>query len=339
MTRVLITGASGFIGSQLTQRLAARGDEVTCLVRPTSRCEHLRRLGVGFAMGDVRDAEAVRAAVAGVDVVYHLAGVASALRSADLLEVNAMAFRNVVAGCAAAVQPPTLVSVSSLAAAGPSPADRPRTESDPASPVSNYGRAKRAAELIAQEYAAQVPITIVRPPIVFGQGDFQLRNVFRSIARFGIHLALGVGGSRYSLIHVDDLVDALVLCAERGQRLLPEPGEDSAPRGYYFVATDEQPTFAELGLLIGQCLGRQRVRIWRSSGPTLLWPAAALAEVVARLRREPYIFNFDKAREASAGNWTCSSQTIRRELGFTSTVPIFDRLRQTADWYRQHNLL
>ncbi|HEX3727059.1 MAG TPA: NAD(P)-dependent oxidoreductase [Pirellulales bacterium] len=335
MARVLVTGATGFIGSQLAQRLVAGGDDVTCLVRRTSKIEPLQRLGVRFALGDVRDGNAMQAAVAGTDVVYHLAGLATAFHTEELIEVNAHAFRNVVGACARRETPPTLISVSSLAAAGPSHG-RPRVEGDPAEPVSHYGRTKRAAELIAHEFASQVPITIVRPPIVFGEGDQQMRGVFRSVFRLGVHLALGVAHLRYSLIHVRDLLEALVMCATRGSRLAPVKDESRAPQGYYFASADEQPTFAELGMLIGASLGRARVRICRSSGSELLWAAAAVAEVLARLRGQPYIFNFDKAREAQAGSWICSNQTIR-QLGFAPAAALLDRLRQTSDWYRQQN--
>jgi nucleoside-diphosphate-sugar epimerase len=340
MTKVLVTGASGFIGAKLTERLVGRGDDVTCLVRSTSKRAALAPLGVRFAVGDIRDSAAMRSAVDGAEVVYHLAGLVTAFRARELMEVNAEGFRNVAAACAECATPPLLVLVSSLAAAGPSPPSRPRTESDPARPVSHYGHAKRAAELIAEQYAGHVPITIVRPPIVFGEGDLLMRNVFRSIFRFGIHVALGVAGSHYSLIHVRDLVDALVLSAERGTRLSPPGGPPSdPPRGYYFVATDDQPTFAELGLLIGKSVGRQSVRILRSSGPVMLWLSAGLAEAIARLRGQPYILNFDKVREARAGNWVCSTSTIRRDLGFAPQASITDRLRQTADWYLQQKLL
>jgi nucleoside-diphosphate-sugar epimerase len=339
MSKVLVTGASGFIGSRLIERLTARGDEVTCLVRPTSNRAGLEPFGVRFALGDVRDAESVRLAVTRAEVVYHLAGCAAAFRLRDMMEVNAEGFRNVAAACAACATPPVLVSVSSFAAAGPSPADRARTEGDPPAPVSNYGRTKRAAELIAHEYAGQVPITIVRPPIVFGEGDTQMRDVFRLIFRYGVHLALGVARSQYSLIHVRDLVEALVVCGERGTRLEPNSGQQAAasPPGYYFVATDDRPTYAELGSMIARSLGRQSVRILTSSA--LLWPMAAFAEIVSRLRGQPHIFGFDKAREAAAGNWVCSPATIRRDLGFSPQAPFMDRLRQTADWYRQQNWL
>lgn len=340
MAKVLVTGASGFLGTNLTRRLVARGDDVTCLVRGSSSRSGLDPLGVRYAVGDVCDPASVRAAVNQAEVVYHLAALLAAFHARDLLRVNAEGFRNVAEACAGRQSPPVLVSVSSLAAAGPSPVGRVRTESDPAMPVSNYGRAKRAAELIAEEYADRVPITIVRPPIVFGEGDVHLRGVFRSIFRFGVHVALGgVGGSHYSLIHVQDLVDALIACAEDGRRLAP-PGSrepSNPPQGYYFVATDEQPTFAELGLLIGKSLGRQSVRVLRSPGTVALWCGAAVAEGVSRLRGRPFIFN--KVREARAGNWVCSTQTIRRDLGFAPQLPVAERLRQTADWYRQQNWL
>lgn len=346
MVKVLVTGASGFIGAKLSERLVARGEQVTCLVRPTSNRTSLDSLGVRYAWGDVRDPVAMHDAVAKVDVVYHLAGLATAFSAQDLMRVNCDGFRNVATACAAQDQPPVLVSVSSLAAAGPSPPGRERTESDPAEPVSHYGRAKRAAELVAEQFADRVPITIVRPPIVFGEGDTQMRNVFRSIFRYGVHVALGVASSHYSLIHVDDLCDSLIACAEGGKRLAPAGDATSStvaasnpPQGYYFVAADEQPTFAELGCLIGKSLGRQSVRVLKSKGSASIWTAAALAEGISRLRGQPYIFNFDKAREARAGNWVCSPLNLRRDLRIAPRQSVLDRLRQTSNWYLQKNWL
>jgi nucleoside-diphosphate-sugar epimerase len=341
MTKVLVTGASGFIGAKLVQRLVARGDRVTCLVRQKSKRATLDALEVRYTWGDVRDADAMQAAVADADVVYHLAGLATAFTAQELMRVNCDGFRNVVAACAERERPPVLISVSSLAAAGPSPPGRERTENDPAEPVSNYGRAKRAAELVAEEFADRVPITIVRPPIVFGEGDTQMQNVFRSIFRYGVHLALGVASSHYSLIHVDDLCDSLIACAEGGKRLTASGTATTSnlPQGYYFVAADEQPTFAELGLLIGKSLGRQSVRVIKSKSTASIWTAAAVAEGISRLRGQPYIFNFDKVREAKAGDWVCSPRKILRDLHIAPRQSVLDRLRQTSNWYLKKNWL
>ena len=285
----------------------------------------------------------------GCDAVYHLAGLVSAFRLSDMMSVNVDGFRNVVEACADSESPPTLIVVSSLAAAGPSSAERPRVESDPPAPVSNYGRSKREAELLAQQFAARVPITVVRPPIVYGEGDLNMLSVYRSIYRLRLHMAWGVAYSRYSLVHVWDLVEALILCCRSGKRLVPAETHSSngstngsaaavSATGIYFVAGDEQPTFGELGRLIAKSLDR-RVLVCGGSRTFMLWPAAAGAEAIARLRRKPYIFNFDKAREAQAGSWTCSSQAIQAELGFRPGAPLVARLQQTADWYLQQNLL
>jgi nucleoside-diphosphate-sugar epimerase len=345
MAKVLITGGTGFIGAKLTERLVARGDDVTCLVRVPGRCGVVRKHGARVIYGDVRDCQQVRQATAGCDMVYHLAGLVSAFRLRDMISVNVDGFRNVVEACAASETPPTLVMVSSLAAAGPSTAERPRVESDPPAPVSNYGRSKRAAEQLAQNFAARVPITIVRPPIVYGEGDVNMLSVYRSIYRLRLHAAFGVAHSRYSLVHVCDLVEALLLCCQSGKRLLPMDAhstngaaEAASAAGYYFVAGDEQPTFGELGQLIGKALNR-RVLVCGGSRTFMLWSVAAGAEAIARLRRKPYIFNFDKAREAQAGSWTCSALAIQSQLGFRPSAPLVVRLQQTADWYLQQKLL
>src|SRR5690349_4875731 len=104
MARVLVTGATGFIGAHLVRRLRAHGDHVTCLVRPTSNREMLESLGVGFALGDVTDADSVAAAVGEHEIVYHLAGLTMALRRADLQRVNVDGLRNVAKGCARGVR-------------------------------------------------------------------------------------------------------------------------------------------------------------------------------------------------------------------------------------------
>ncbi|HEY5139391.1 MAG TPA: NAD-dependent epimerase/dehydratase family protein, partial [Methylococcales bacterium] len=139
-------------------------------------------------------------------IVFHLAGLLKAVRNDDFVRVNAGGVESVAAACDERAEPPVFVVVSSLAAAGPCAVDRPRAESDLPTPVSAYGRSKLAAELAATKYAARVPISIVRPPIVFGDGDRAVLELFRPIARWGIHIVPGLRQRRFSLIHVTDVV-------------------------------------------------------------------------------------------------------------------------------------
>jgi len=341
MSKVLVTGASGFIGSHLVEALAARGEEVTCLVRKTSPLDRLQPLGVRLAYGDVTDRESLRAAVAGKQIVYHLAGLNRALRVQQFYRVNQQGVANVAQCCGRQTTPPVLVSVSSLAAAGPAVDGQMRAEIDPPVPVSNYGRSKRAGELAAEELADRVPITVVRPPIVLGEADPQGLQIFSTVARFGVHPVPGLGRNRFSLIHAADLAELLILAARRGRRL--EPGGDDGnngggrSRGYYFAACEEHPSYAELGRKVAVALGRRVLVLPMPRAAT--WILATANEAISQVFRRPLLLGLDKAREAAAGSWLCSPQAAIAELGFSVAAPLADRLRQTAQWYRDHRWL
>lgn len=335
MTKVLVTGASGFVGHHLSQALVARGDDVTCLVRKSSNVERLKPLGVTLAYGDVTDPSSLAPAVAGKAVVYHLAGRIKSLRRQQFYEVNEEGCRNVAQACAAQSSPPVLVSVSSLAAAGATSNSHLRVETDAPHPVSDYGRSKRAGELAIEPFADRVPITIVRPPIVVGEGDLPTLALFKMVKRMGVHLAVGWRSHRFSLIHAADLASLLILAAERGERLAPpSPADDQAvhAQGYYFAACDEHPTYGELGKKIGEAMGRRFTLVIRF-GPGMAWVVAAVSEAVAQMLRVPFTFRLDKFREAIAGSWTCSPQKAFDQLGFRVETPLLDRLRQTYEWY------
>ncbi|MGD1277111.1 MAG: NAD-dependent epimerase/dehydratase family protein [Tepidisphaeraceae bacterium] len=330
---VLVTGASGFIGGRLVRRLIERHCRVSCLVRANSRIDELRSAGAQLVMGDVTDRGSVERALAEsqAGTVFHLAGLVKAQRREDFTSVNAGGVETVASACADRAGPPVLVVVSSLSAAGPCAADPLRVEGDIPAPVSNYGRSKLAGEQAAARYAAAVPISIVRPPIVFGPGDRGVLEMFRPIARWCLHLVPGWGERRFSLIHVDDLVEGLLLAAEKGERLR----EHGSPgQGVYFIAGEDNPTYAQLGQAIAKALGQKSLAVIRLPGP-LLRLVGIGGDVVARVRRHPGWVSRDKITEALAGSWTCSPAKARAQLGWSPAAALADRLHETAQWYRQ----
>jgi nucleoside-diphosphate-sugar epimerase len=329
---VLVTGASGFIGQHLVRRLIERGDRVSCLVRATSRLDELRSSGAQFIVGDATDRAGIERALAEsqAGVVFHLAGLVKAVRPADFARVNAGGVESVAAACANRAARPVLIVVSSLAAAGPCAAGQPRVEDDPPAPVSAYGRSKLAGELAAARHAGEMEITIVRPPIVFGPGDRGVLEMFRPIARRGIHVVPGRQERRVSLVHVADLVALLLLAAGKGERLHP----DGAPgQGIYFVAAQEDLTYAELGQAMARALGRKRVRVVHMPGP-LVRLVGLCGDALGRVRQRPGWVNSDKMAEALAGSWTCSSAKARGQLGWSPAATLAERLRETVQWYR-----
>ncbi len=351
---VLVTGASGFIGRRLVRRLIERQSRAFCLVRANSRVEELQAIGANLITGDVTDRGSIDRALeqSRAGTVFHLAGLVRAQPGGrwrmrdEFFRVNAGGVETVAGACANRADPPVLIVVSSLAAAGTCPrVGEARVEGDVAAPVSDYGRSKLAGERAAARQAAVVPTTIVRPPIVFGPGDRGVLEMVRPIARWGFHVVPGGGWDggprdrRLSLIHVDDLAEGLLLAAEKGERLpAGDAGHSSPGEGVYFIADEARPTYAELGQAIAAALGRNDPMILHMPAPVLRL-IGVVADLSARIRRRPSWVNSDKIAEALAGSWMCSSAKAGEQLGWSPALRLDDRLHETVQWYRREGLL
>jgi nucleoside-diphosphate-sugar epimerase len=316
--KVLVTGGSGFIGRRLVGELAHRGHEVACLVRRTSLTAPLEALPVEIVVGDLAEPSSLAPAVAGRDRVFHLAGAVQAVDDAAFRSANVEGTRNLVEACCGAdPRPGGLVFVSSIAAAGPNPSERPAGEDEPPRPVSAYGRSKRDAERVVLAAGARLPVTIVRPPNVLGPGSKELGQAIR-LLRWRIVPAIGDERPRTSLIDVDDLVEALILAAER-----PES------RGRTYYATDGRAyAWPEITSALAEELG---VR-----GPKLRVPfrvqllAARLAEAEARRTGRPPRLTRAIVRAGREGFWIYDGSRIERELGFRPRFGMRDSVRRTV---------
>jgi dihydroflavonol-4-reductase len=338
MPRALITGANGFVGSNLARFLRAQGWQVRGLVRNHLLHEKLEKMGVELAPGKLDDPDSLAAAARDVDFVFHLAGRVAALHNEEFFRDNVDGTRAMARACAAQPRVPTMVMVSSLAAGGPGTFKRPRAESDPEAPVSAYGRSKLAAEGAATAVLGGGALSIVRPPMVFGQGDKASLTLFRSMQFFPVHLTPGTRRFPLSVIHVSDLCDAILRIADRGERVPAAPnGASPCGAGRYHAAAERAVTYGQLGQLAAHAAG-WAVVVAPVPRP-IFWLAGAIGEVTGRLRKRPTILNFDKVRESMARGWVCNDEKIRRDLGYNPRATLEERFAETVAWYREYKWL
>ncbi|MDX9714138.1 MAG: NAD-dependent epimerase/dehydratase family protein [Dissulfurispiraceae bacterium] len=319
--RALVTGPTGFIGSHLVEALLADGFSVKCLVRSSSDTSRLDGLDVKLIYGDCAERETINKAVSDVDYVFHLAGLTKVRFERDAYRANALGTKNVVE--AAAENNRSLsrfVYVSSLAAAGPSMDSLPVNEDMEPHPVSVYGRTKLAGEVYVAQNADKIPVTIIRPPAVYGPRDRDMLVLFK-MAKLGI--APVWGKSYYSFIYVMDLVRGIILAAR----------SDRAVNETFFLTDGNMYSSDQVLSEVAASLGKNPFRIRM---PEFVMPFIAS---FAERFKSCSIINADKIREIKHKNWTCDSAKAVRLTGFKPEVKLKDGVRWTADWYRTHQWL
>lgn len=319
--RILVTGGNGFIGSHLVEALLKKGHDIRCLVRHKSDLQWIQGLDIEFIFGDATHPHTLKRAVVGVDKIYHLAGLVKAHYPSDYYRVNYLGTKNLIETCALYNQGmKRFIFCSSLAAAGPSPNGIPLSEEDECHPVSDYGKSKLKAETVLKKYMSNLPITVVRPPPIYGPRDREILNLFQA-AKMGVLPLLG-GRNRYvDICYVQDVVNALLLAGEI----------DLALGQTFFVSGGEICTWEEIGDIVSSILDR---KVTKLSLPQILIDITVLMmESSLRLSRKPPSITRQKIVEMRQKYWICDSKKIRELLGYRPQTTVHDGIRKTIDWY------
>jgi dihydroflavonol-4-reductase len=320
--KILVTGATGFIGSHLAELLLKKNYSVRCLIRKTSNTVWLKDLPVELVYGDLFDAEALHRAVEGVDFIYHSAGLTKAKTEEEYFRGNSAGTRNLL-DAVTEYNPDVrrFVLFSSQAAAGPSPTKDPIDESVPAHPITTYGRSKLAAEQECLAAAKTIKITIVRPPVVYGPRDKDVFEFFHTV-NMGLQPMAGMKDKFVSMIHVSDLIRGTVMAAENPKAL----GQT------YYISSKDVYNWRDLGEITRKALGNRVLRV-RIPEPGI-YAIAAVAELMAKFSSKPALINFEKARDMVQNYWTCDASRAKRDLGFEQEMPLESGIRSTIQWYK-----
>jgi nucleoside-diphosphate-sugar epimerase len=319
----VVTGSTGFIGSHLVDSLLAQGHSVRALVRPETPTS-ARDARIEHFQADLLDDRSVRESRVweGVTHVFHLAGVTRGRTLAHFRAGNVFPTANVLAALAArSGKPPRVVLVSSQAAAGPAASpDAPLRETDRPVPVEAYGRSKLQAEQAVARYRSDLPITILRPAAVYGPRDRDFLAAFKQASgRVALHAV--PRDHSFSLLHVTDLVDALLRAAER----------PVAAGRTYFLADEAPVTWGELYDEIAAAAGSRPLQLQVPHAAVRL--AAHAGDLLSTFTGRSTLLNRNKAALARPRWWLCDASLARAELEWKCTVPLQQGVQETYNWY------
>ena len=326
--KVLLTGASGFVGSHVLDRLLDRNIPVAVLLRKSSRRDLINaRLGsFEICIGGIDEGTSLDSALDGVTHIIHCAGATKALDRNEFFGINQGGTRHVVEAMnRRGGQIQRLVHISSLAAAGPATVDHPRTERDAPAPVSDYGRSKLAAEQVVRERCGG-DWTIIRPPAVYGPRDGEFLRLFKAV-RSHVRPYFGGGRQQLSLVYVEDLADIIVTALTHPQ----------ARRETFFVGAPEMVTAGELATAVASISQNWSVPLPLPNA--VLWLACQWSGLVSRITQRADVLNAQKYAELSAAGWVCDVRKLYDRLGQGCPTGLQAGLEKTLAWYRHHGWL
>lgn len=329
MARILITGASGFIGGYIVAQALEKGHDVTVALRSGSDRTRLQDTRIQFLdlpLGDQTEMTQRLNQCNHFDWVIHNAGVTKAMSQEDYREGNTENTRRLVSALQNAGKLPSkFLFVSSLAALGTAPYDRPMVDANQTpKPLTPYGESKRAAEVYLESLTPHFPWVAIQPTAVYGPWERDILT-FIKLANKGLELTIGRRPQRLSFVHAADVAAAIF-------QVLESP---TAIHRKYIISDGKDYRTEDLGAAVRNALGgKKTLKIRLPLG--LVAQIAGVAETVARWQNKPSALTPEKIPELAAENWHCNVRPLFEELHFQPTFDLYSGMKNAVDWYQKN---
>jgi UDP-glucose 4-epimerase len=324
--RVLITGASGFVGFHLIEAAFKNNLEVFAAVRKSSKVEHLKDLKVQYAYTNFNSVDALTAEILEnrYDYIIHAAGVTKANSKAEYDAINTEYTIKLAKAAVASGRIKKFVFVSSLAAVGPlDTVEGILTEQSEQLPVTAYGHSKKRAEEELKKFTA-LNYVILRPTAVYGPRDKDILIVLKQFAN-KFEPYIGKIDQYLSFIYVKDLAQACILALTRGKQ------------SAYLLSDGKRYNRYQLANITKRLLGVKTFKIHLPVG--FIKVVAGIAERVSKITKKPSALNVEKLNELTAANWICSIDKAQQELNFKPQYDLNTGLKETLTWYKENKWL
>jgi len=324
MKKILITGATGFIGSFLVEKAIKSGFEVYAGIRLNSNIQIFKDKQVKFLELDFANIKGLIQQLSQIrfDFIIHNAGITQSLHKAEFYKVNYQYTRNFIEALIETGNiPEKFIYTSSLAAFGPGNPNTniPICNEDVPNPVTSYGKSK----LMAEEYIKSIsdfPYIILRPTAVYGPREKNLLTVFKTI-NMGLEPYLGFKKQHVSFIFIHDLVDVFFKIIE-----------SDVCKKEYFISDGNDYSTEDLNQLIRYYL---RKRTFKIRIPLFLVRVFAfISGLFSSLSGKISIFNLEKVNELECTNWICDINPLIKDTGFKAKFNLDEGIRQTIEWYK-----
>lgn len=319
----VITGANGFVGSHLIEHLLSKNYEIHAIVRRSSNLQWIENLPITIHPIGIENKETLIPVLSQADYIYHIAGVVKAKDWQGYYDGNVTTTKNILEAAIGNKNLKRIIVTASLACSAPTIPGHPVDETTPSNPLTFYGRSKLEQEELTLSYKDILPVTVLRPPVVFGERDTEVFLFFKTM-KMGLFPSLGFDEKTLSLIYIKDLVRGMEMAATAGK----SKGEQ-----YFLGGQKDEYTWKEMADISSKYLDKKYIRL--RVPHFMVHVVAHISEWVARIVGDTATINTQKANEMVQASWSCTSKKAFKDFGYQAEYSLDEAIKRTIQWCKQ----